>query len=250
MKNKNEVWGYCRISTRQQSIKRQIDNITDLYKDARIIEETYTGTKVQGREKWNKLFNRVKEGDKIVFDSVSRMSRNAEEGVEQYMDLFDRGVELEFIKEPHINTATYRSQIDTQMINKAFEGMEGGLILPIKTFITDIIKALAKEQIIIAFNQAEKEVMDLRQRTVEGIEKARAKADLEKVKKRFGRQVGEKVTTKISVEAKEQIKKLSKDFLGSNTDKEVIAIAKISRNTYYKYKKELVAELQAEQDNK
>lgn len=250
MKNKNKVWGYCRISTKQQSIQRQIDNITDLYKDAKIIEETYTGTKVQGREKWNKLFEIVKPGDKIVFDSVSRMSRNAEEGVEQYMALFDRGVELEFIKEPHINTATYKAQIDTQMINKAFEGMEGGLILPIKTFITDIIKALAKEQIIIAFNQAEKEVMDLRQRTVEGIKKARERAELEEPDKRFGRQVGEKVTTKKSIEAKEQIKKLSKDFLGSNTDKEVIAITKISRNTYYKYKKELVNELQQEQDNK
>ena len=41
---------------------------------------------------------------------------------------------------------------------------------------------------------------------------------------------------------KERIRELSKDFAGSNTDAEVMAITKLARNTYYKYKRELKAD--------
>ena len=39
------VYGYCRISTKQQSIDRQIRNIKGSYDKAVIIQEVYTGTK-------------------------------------------------------------------------------------------------------------------------------------------------------------------------------------------------------------
>lgn len=40
------IYGYCRISTRKQSIERQIRNIKAEFPDAVIIQETYTGTKL------------------------------------------------------------------------------------------------------------------------------------------------------------------------------------------------------------
>ena len=39
------MYGYCRISTKQQSIDRQIRNIKSNYDKAVIIQEVYTGTK-------------------------------------------------------------------------------------------------------------------------------------------------------------------------------------------------------------
>ena len=39
------MYGYCRISTKQQSIDRQIRNIKGSYDKAVIIQEVYTGTK-------------------------------------------------------------------------------------------------------------------------------------------------------------------------------------------------------------
>lgn len=45
----NRTYGYCRISTAKQNISRQIRNITRSYPDARIIEETYTGTTTDRR---------------------------------------------------------------------------------------------------------------------------------------------------------------------------------------------------------
>ena len=98
--------------------------------------------------------------------------------------------------------------------------------------------ALAKEQIKLAFEQAEKEVQDLRQRTKEGIETARLNG------KQIGQVKGTKLTTKKSIIAKEQIKKYSKDFNGTLKDTEVMKLIGIARNSYYKYKKELTQELQ------
>ena len=112
-----KVAGYLRISRASQSIERQRRNVKELYPDAVIFEEAYTGTKVIGRKEWERLYNLAMSGkvEKIVFDSVSRMSRNAEEGFKLYQDLFNAGVSLEFIKEPHINTAVYKDNLDKQI---------------------------------------------------------------------------------------------------------------------------------------
>ena len=77
------IYAYCRVSTKHQRIARQITNITELYPKAIIIREFYTGT-TQNRPQWEKLMTQIKTGDTIVFDSVSRMSRNAEEGYSDY----------------------------------------------------------------------------------------------------------------------------------------------------------------------
>lgn len=228
----NKIYGYCRISTREQSIERQIRNIKGIYENAIIIDEVFTGTKVEGRTKWNNLLKNLKKGDSIIFDSVSRMSRNAEEGFQLYEKLFNQGIELIFIKEPHINTSTYK---------KALTGgieLTGTTVDLILEGVNKYLMALAKEQIKLAFEQAEKEVQDLRQRTKEGIETARLNG------KQIGQVKGTKLTTKKSIIAKEQIKKYSKDFNGTLKDTEVMKLIGIARNSYYKYKKELTQELQ------
>ena len=221
------IYGYCRISTNKQSIERQIRNIKGLYHEAVIYQEVYTGTKTDGRKQWNQLLKKAKAGDTIIFDSVSRMSRNAAEGFEQYQKLFDAGIDLQFIKEPHINTATYKKALNN---NVAMTGTKTDIILKA---VNEYLMELAKEQIIIAFEQAEKEVTDLHQRTKEGIETARLQG------KQIGLAKGTKLTTKKSVATKEKILKYSKDFQGTLNDSDCIQLLGIARNTYYKYKKEL-----------
>lgn len=225
------IYGYARISTNKQNIDRQNRNILKLHPGAKIINETYTGTTTD-RKEWTKLFKNVKQGDMIVFDSVSRMSRNAEDGVKDYMDLFDRGVELVFIKEPHINTSVYKQQLDNaklgmtdnEVVNAVLEGVNKAL------------KLLAQQQIEIAFQQSEKEVMDLKQRTVEGIITAKANGKV------GGRPIGSKIETKKAVGNKGKIIKLSKSFNGTLSDKEVLELLDIDRTTYYRYKKQIKAE--------
>ncbi len=55
----------------------------------------------------------------------------------------------------------------------------------------------------------------------------------------IGAKKGQKVTTKKSIEMKEKILKLSRDFNGDMRDIELMKELNIARNTYYKYKREL-----------
>lgn len=222
------IYGYCRISTKQQSIDRQIRNIKNEYSTAVIITEAYSGTTIN-RPEWNKLYKKVKAGDTIIFDSVSRMSRNADDGFSLYEELYNKGVELVFLKEPHIDTATYKKAIKNNV------SMTGTNVDYILEGVNKYLMSLAKEQIRIAFEQSEKEVEDLHQRTREGIATARLNG------KQIGQKQGAKLTTKKSIEAKKQIKKYSKDFDGQFTDVDCMHIIGIARNTYYKYKREMKA---------
>lgn len=222
-------YGYCRISKPKQSIDRQIRNIKAVFPEAVIIQEVYTRTSLN-RKEWNKLYNKVKSGDTIIFDSVSRMSGNAVDGFAAYETLYNKGVNLVFLKEPHINTDTYKAALENNI------ALTGNSVDYILEGVNKFLMALAKEQIRLAFEQSEKEVQDLHQRTKEGIETARLNG------KQIGQKQGAKLTTKKSIAAKEIIQRYSADFDGSLEDQAVIKLAGISRNTYYKYKKQIRAD--------
>jgi len=226
----NNVYGYCRISTAKQNIDRQIRNILAIYPAAKIYQEAYTGTKLYERKEFDKLLKRVRKGDTIVFDSVSRMSRNADDGIKLYLDLFDKGINLVFLKERHIDTATYKEALSNSI------QMTGDDVDYILKGINEYLKRLATKQIRLAFEQAQKEVDDLHKRTAEGIQTAREHG------KQIGQRQGAKLNVKKSQPAKAIILKHSKDFHGTLNDSEVMLLAKVSRNTYYKYKRELVTE--------
>lgn len=226
-KERGRIYGYTRVSTPQQSIDRQIRNIKSEYPLAIIIEEAYTGTKMD-RPKWNSLYKKIRKGDTIVFDSVSRMSRSADEGVQTYFNLQENGIRLVFLKEHYIDTDIYLENMKDKI---ELQGTDEDEIFK---GLNNYFKKLAEKQIRIAFEQAEKEVVDLRQRTKEGIETARLN----------GKQIGQKPGSKFNIKKKnpaiEMIKKYNKDFNGSLTNAECIKLIGISRNTFYKYKKEII----------
>ena len=99
--------------------------------------------------------------------------------------------------------------------------------------VNKYLMSLAKEQIRLAFEQSQKEVDDLHQRTREGIQTAKING------KQIGQHQGAKLVTKKSLAAKEIILKHSQDFSGSLNDLEVMRLTGLARNTYYKYKREL-----------
>lgn len=231
----SNLYGVARISTGKQNIDRQIRNILAQYPTAKIIKETYTGTKLEGRKDFENLLKILQTGDKLVFDSVSRMSRNSKEGCDLYEQLFNKGIVIEFLKEPHINTEVYKqamqSQIDIKLNtgNKATDELMNTIIEALNKYSLE----LAKEQIKIAFEQAEKEVQDLHQRTREGILTAKLNG------KQIGRATGTKVETKKAKATKEIIIKHSRDFDGELNDIECMKLAGVTKKTYYNYKREL-----------
>lgn len=151
------VIGYCRVSTQHQKITRQVSNINEVYPGALMIKEFYTGT-TQERPLWEKLMGTIQSGDTIVFDSVSRMSRNSEEGFKDYKKLYEMGVNLEFLNEPLINTSVLKASQDN-LLNISIETgneviddfFKGNVDL-----INRLLLGLAEEQIKVAFDQSEK----------------------------------------------------------------------------------------------
>ena len=219
------IYGYCRISTPRQNLERQVRNIRAAYPDAVIIREIYTGTKMRERKEFEKLLRKVSDGDTLVFDSVSRMSRTSQDGYKTYEELYKRGVSLIFLKEPHINTSTYQQAMDNQFSVKIKTGDQASdeLMSGILNSVNNYMLSLAKRQIQLAFEQAEKEVSDLHQRTREGIETARLNG------KQIGLAQGTKLVTKKSVKSKRLIQKYSRDFFGTLSDKECIKLICISK---------------------
>ena len=136
-----------------------------------------------------------------------------------------------FLKEHHIDTDTYKSALSNTI------SMTGDDVDDILMGINSYLKKPATKQIRLAFEQSQKEVDDLHKRTSEGIETAR----------RNGKQIGQKSGATLHIKkkapAKALIEKHSRDFRGTLTDGEVMKLTGLSRNTYYKYKKELAAKL-------
>ena len=228
------VYGYARCSTKKQDPQRQYRNIEAVDSSVRFFFDAYTGTKMDGRKDWNKLMKLIKPDDTIIFDSVSRMSRNADEGVDEYKRLYAMGVHLRFIKEPHIDTDVYRAAASASI---PLTGTDVDLILE---GINKYLMVVAEKQIRLAFEQAEKEVVDLRQRTCEGIVTAKLNGKVP------GRRSGAPVATKKSIESKALIRKHCKDYGGSMGAADMIRFLDISKNTYYKYKREIEDEMLAE----
>lgn len=231
---KKEI-GVARISRPTQNIQRQIRNIKNQYPNANIIKIVYTGSKVTGYKDFINVVDKLEEGDTLIFDSASRMSRDSKEGCDLYEKLFNRNVKIVFLKEPHINTDVYKEALNNQIKlklktgNKATDELMNSIIDALNKYTI----ALAKEQIKVVFDQAEKELQDLHQRTSEGIETARLDG------KQIGQTKGRKLNVKKAQNAKAVILKHSKDFNGTLTDGECRKLAGVSRNSFYKYKGEL-----------
>ena len=247
------TYGYCRISTPKQSIDRQVRNIREAYPTAIVLKEEYTGTQLD-RPEWTKLYKKLKAGDTVIFDSVSRMSRDATDGFALYKELFEKGIHLIFLKERHIDTDAFEDAMQG-VINVSINSGDNAtdeLVNSIMAALNKFMMNKVEKDIQKAFEQAEKEVQDLRQRTREGLVTAKLN----------GKQVGQKEGATFNVKRKAPIiaiiREKSKDFNGTLNDDEVMAIlasktisvqkddkgtlkqvsAKVSRNTYYRYKKE------------
>ena len=244
MKENEEIIGICRKSRANQNIERQVRNILNKYPNARIIKITCSGAKVIGYKDFEKVIKEVKENKKhknykLVFDSASRMSRDSEGGCELYEDLFNHNVSIEFLKEPQINTSVFRKTLNNQIELQAKTGNEATdkLINTVIQALNDYTIALAKEQIKKVFDEAETELKNIHQRTSEGLLTAKLNG------KRVGTPKGTKLTTKKSIEAKEIIIKHYKVFgNGTLNATETMKLAGIDKNTFYKYKRELLEE--------
>lgn len=224
-----KTYAYCRVSTERQSLQRQIDNITAAFPEINpkdYYTDKFTGA-TQDRPAWNKLLQKVQTGDTIVFDSVSRMSRDAAEGAKQYEELYSKGIRLVFLNEPHINSDVYKDAAQAPATGD--KDLDETLIKGLNEYLM----RLARRQVVLAFEQAEKERKDICKRVKDGM---KASGNM------GGRKQGFTYTSDKVKAARAQIEKHAKEFGGTLKDTELLEMTHISRDTLYRLKREIRAE--------
>ena len=113
-----KIFGYVRVSSKEQNVARQIETM----KSQGIGERNMFIDKVSGKDfdrpKYQFLKQLVREGDIVVFDSITCMGRSMNETMSEYQWFVKNGVFLRFVKEPMINTGNEQGDIMKQEIQK------------------------------------------------------------------------------------------------------------------------------------
>lgn len=115
-------FGYCRVSTKEQSFNRQIDSLTEygIHK-ANIYKEKITGTK-KDRPQLNKLLEDVEQGDIVVVSELARLGRSTKDLIQIAETLAEKGVELVSLKESlDTTTATGKAMFGMLSVMAQFE---------------------------------------------------------------------------------------------------------------------------------
>ncbi|MBR5596366.1 MAG: recombinase family protein [Lachnospiraceae bacterium] len=123
------IYGYCRVSTKGQldgnSIEEQTTTIRNIYSDAEIIVESYSGAKE--RPLFNELLDKAKENDYVVVTKLDRFCRSTKEGLEYIDFLMSKGVKIHIINMGLIENTPMGRLIITNLL--AFAEFERAMII-------------------------------------------------------------------------------------------------------------------------
>ena len=94
------IYGYTRVSTRKQvdgyGLEVQKKDILSKYPTATIINEQYTGTKLD-RPIFNNLLDSLESNDILVVSKLDRFARNTVEGIKVVEQLFKKKVAIHIL---------------------------------------------------------------------------------------------------------------------------------------------------------
>lgn len=106
--------GYARVSTQDQNLDRQLDNLRTAGCE-RIFNEKMTGTK-SDRPELKTMLLTLRSGDILVIDSFSRLSRSTKDLLDLVDKLTSMGVHLVSLKE-NLDTTTATGKLMLTMLS-------------------------------------------------------------------------------------------------------------------------------------
>lgn len=170
------TYAYIRVSSVDQNEARQIANMKKLgVESENMYIDKFSGKNTE-RPQYQALKALVVEGDTIIFDSITRLSRNYYDVKDEYEYFIKNGIFLEFIKEPMLNTP--KQKVDD---------------------IVQVALADAILSLLAAFAQKERE--DIRLRQAEGIAIAKANGKYKGKQTKLTKGGEEEVRMKAIIEA-------------------------------------------------
>lgn len=129
-----KVYGYARVSTREQSLDRQLDALHGFGVDE-VFADKASG-KDFDRPEWLRMVAALQEGDVLVVKSIDRFGRNYEEIIEQWRAITkERRAEVVVLDMPLLDT------------RKGREGVTGALISDIVLQLLSYVAQVERESI-------------------------------------------------------------------------------------------------------
>jgi len=99
----SKIFGYVRISTKEQNIDRQYNEmITEGIEDRDIFIDKVSGSTFN-REQYQLLKHMLRPGDTVVIKSLDRLGRNYKEMIKELNSLRDNSVSLKILDMPMLN---------------------------------------------------------------------------------------------------------------------------------------------------
>ena len=119
------IIGYARVSTAEQSLERQIDQLTDAGCE-RIYQEKVSGASKE-RQELDRMLDALREGDVVIVTELSRLGRTVKGLIELVERLHESGVDLKSLKEQWLDTTSPMGKMVFTMM-AGFAEMERDLI--------------------------------------------------------------------------------------------------------------------------
>lgn len=209
------LYGYARVSSKDQNLDRQITALLDAGVEERNIFKEKKSGKNFNREEYQKLLNILNVGDTVIFTELDRLGRNMQEIEKEYQRLVvGRGCHLKFIKEDFLSTTSSGD-------NSLFKDVVQPILLKLMGYMAQQEREKTLQRQRDAYNNMQRD------------EKGRLIAKNGKV---IGRQARYETL-------KEDEKKLIKDWInGKISCLRVSKILTISRPTLYKIKSQYLEE--------
>lgn len=139
----NMKYSYARVSTKGQldgnSIEEQSNAIKNLYSDAEIIIESYSGAKE--RPLFNQILKQAQQDDYVVVTKLDHFCRSTKEGLEYIDLLINKGVKIHILNMGLIENTPIGRLIVTNLL--AFAEFERAMIIE----RTQGGKAIAKQRV-------------------------------------------------------------------------------------------------------
>jgi DNA invertase Pin-like site-specific DNA recombinase len=108
------IIGYARVSSIDQNLERQLDNLKT-FGVGKIFTEKRSGKSVENRPVFQEALNFVRMGDRFVVESIDRLGRNYDEVINTVNYLKDKEVQLMITSLPMMNEVIGNPLLDKFM---------------------------------------------------------------------------------------------------------------------------------------
>ncbi|NAM96364.1 recombinase family protein [Staphylococcus hominis] len=108
------IVGYARVSSIDQNLERQLENLK-IFGVEKIFTEKQSGKSIENRPVFQEALNFVRMGDRLVVESIDRLGRNYDEIIETVSYLKEKNVQLMITSLPMMNEVVGNPLIDKFM---------------------------------------------------------------------------------------------------------------------------------------